>query len=482
MEGRAADWREKPGHALAVVLGAAALCWPALWCGYPFLNVDCITYLASGRRVILLLLGRPYSTDYLRSEIYCAGIYLLHWNKSAWPVIAFDALLTAWMLWLVVQALMPNRPLRGVSAERRPLRVYAERRPLRVYAGLVAVLCVFTTASWCVSELLPDSLGVVLYLGLYLLVFARETLRPWETVTVSAVVCWAVTTHPTYMPIALGLCACLALCACLRWRPMHGRGRRLLQATAILLLGLCAEVGVNDRIFGRPFIISPHPPYLMARIVADGPSHDYLREHCPTLRWVLCDSVDKLPWSDDDFLWAPHGVYASATPEQRAELSKEEMPLVLGTLREYPLRQARVSLRNFTAQLTHFAIDPAGYDNPWMVSMFDLVIPGSKAKYLRTQSREKALHRLLFAAVQRIVVDLSVVAALLLLPWTWRLRDGPDRSRLLGLSLVVIYVLLANAAVTGMLSGVYARYQGRVVWLLPMLVCLLLARWRAAAS
>lgn len=458
MAGTTAYSRAMTSRALAVVLGAVTLCWPALWCGYPLLNVDCITYLATGRHVILLLLGQPLSTDYLRSEIYCAGIYLLHWNKSVWPIIAFDALLTAWTLWLVVRALLP-------------------RRPLRVYVGLMVMLCVCTTASWCVCDVLPDSLGAVLYLCFYLLVFARESLRLWESLTLSVVACWAVTTHPTYLPIACGLCVMLAVSACLRWTPMQGRARGVLWVTGIVLLALAAEVGVNARIFGKPSLLGPHPPYLMARIIADGPAHDYLREHCPALQWVICASVDKLPWSDGAFLWAPGGIYASATPEQRRELSREELPLILGTLRAYPLRQARASFGNFRRQLTSFSIEPEGYDNPWMISMFDLVIPGMKARFLHAQMREPALHRALFAGVQRVVVNLSAIAVVLLLPWVWGLRNGPERSRLLGLSLVVVYVLLANAAVTGVLSGVYARYQGRVVWLLPMLACLLVVQW-----
>jgi hypothetical protein len=460
MAGKAADWQGRASRALAVVLGAVGLCWPALWCCYPFLNVDCITYLSSGRRVLQLLLGdRSLSSEYLRSEIYSAGIYLLHWNRSAWPIIAFDALLTAWTIWLLVRALVPLRLL-------------------RLYAGLVAFLCVFTTASWCVCDVLPDSLGAVLYLSLFLLVFARESLRRWETVTLSGVACWAVTTHPTYVPIASGLCAMLALSAWLGWMPMQGRAPGLLQVTGIVLLAMAAEAGVHARIFGKPSLMGQHQPYLMARIVADGPAHDYLREHCATLHWVICESVDKLPWSEVDFLWSPNGIYASATPAQRQALSAEELPLILGTLRAYPLRQAGVSFRNFIAQLTQFAIDAAPYENPWMISMCDLVIPGMQAKFRRANERGKALHRPLFATVQKVVVGLSAAATLLLLPWVWRRHQRPEVSRLLGLSVVVAYVVLANAALTGVLSGVSPRYEGRVIWLLPMLAYLLLVRWR----
>jgi hypothetical protein len=50
------------------------------------------------------------------------------------------------------------------------------------------------------------------------------------------------------------------------------------------------------------------------------------------------------------------------------------------------------------------------------------------------------------------------------------LRRRP--ARLIGLSAVVIFVIIANAFVTGVFSNVEDRYQSRVIWLLPLLAIL----------
>jgi hypothetical protein len=51
------------------------------------------------------------------------------------------------------------------------------------------------------------------------------------------------------------------------------------------------------------------------------------------------------------------------------------------------------------------------------------------------------------------------------------LRRRP--ARLIGLSAVVIFVVIANAFVTGVFSNVEVRYQSRVIWLMPLLAILL---------
>jgi len=50
-------------------------------------------------------------------------------------------------------------------------------------------------------------------------------------------------------------------------------------------------------------------------------------------------------------------------------------------------------------------------------------------------------------------------------------------SRLVSLAVLIVFVVIANAAVTGILSNVDDRYQGRVIWLLPLLAGLLLLTW-----
>jgi hypothetical protein len=51
-----------------------------------------------------------------------------------------------------------------------------------------------------------------------------------------------------------------------------------------------------------------------------------------------------------------------------------------------------------------------------------------------------------------------------------------------GLAVAVVVALLANAAVTGGLSGPHERYQSRIMWLPPLAALLGIAALRRAAT
>jgi hypothetical protein len=278
--------------------------------------------------------------------------------------------------------------------------------------------------------------------------------------------------------LAVGLTCSLAVFAAFRSRLLRGYAQPLLRVAVLVVVAAGVQVGVNARVFGHATLMGPNVPFLMARIVADGPSHSFLEDYCGELHWTLCRSVHKLPWYEEDFLWAPDGIWQSASPQDKAELQAEEIPLLLGTLRTHPLRQFKRSSRNFLMELTAGGIADASYDNPWMIANLDNFHPGTTAAYLAARPRFNGLPRRLLRHLQEGVAAIAAALCLALLPWVWR----KGNERLLGLETVVSFVVLANAFLTGVTSGQDARYEGRIIWLLPMLAfllvgCLLQARW-----
>jgi hypothetical protein len=50
-------------------------------------------------------------------------------------------------------------------------------------------------------------------------------------------------------------------------------------------------------------------------------------------------------------------------------------------------------------------------------------------------------------------------------------------GRVTGLTTIIVMAVVANAAVTGILSNVEDRYQARVIWLVPLLAGVLVLEW-----
>lgn len=458
--------------ALAVVAAAGMLCWPALWNRYPLLFPDSVTYLEDGRYLLRALLFHRLDPAAARSVFYSLGIYLVHWDRSLWPVVGLQAVLTAWVVWLAVRAVVG-------------------RRGVLVYLLLMAALSGLTTVSWYVSFVMPDILGPLVYLAMWLLVFARETLSRGERWGLCVLAVWGITAHATHLMLALGVSVLLGmmLWAVRRWeaeemlRGVSGVG--VAQAAALVAGAVVLQLGANAYLFGHASLFGNHPPYLMARVVADGPGAEYLRQNCagsaelppgrPGLDWAVCAHVNALPDNDDDFLWAPGSIWLGADKATQKRLLAEEMPLVRASVRAYPRQQLARSWANFTGQLNDFSVYDFD-DNDWMRAHIGLVIPSAVWQYPRSRQAQDDMPVDFFTPLIRWVVIACAVLLAGLLPWMGLRR----RVRLLGLVLVVVPVLVANAFVTAVLSSSDSRYEARVIWLLPLTAALAGMDWFAA--
>lgn len=438
----------------AVLVGALLMSWPALYNGYPLLYPDSMTYLEDGRLVARALFLHRFSDYYgMRSFIYSLGILPWHWNITPWPIVALHALLTAYVIWLVVRSILP-------------------RQTVTRYLVLVVPLSLFTGLSWFVSLIMPDILGPVLYLSIYLLVFARDTLSRAERLTLVLISWWAMASHITHLILAAGLCVVLASLLVLRREPMSRRLRAIGGVAMMVLLAAAAHLALNWYLYGQPSLNGDRPPFLMARVISDGPGRWYLERHCGSVKLTICDYVHDLPGTADDFLWRPDGIWQSASEATEERLRQEEIPFVLATLRTYPREVLSIAAANFWQQLTTFGLVGLG-PSPWILEVFQQVLPGARSHYLQSRQGQDALPVKFFTSAQDWTVITSLVLIGALTPLMWRSRP----PRLVGLSAVILSVVIANGFVTGVLSMVEARFQGRVIWLLPLLAGMLVLEW-----
>ena len=436
------------------MLGALFMMWPAIFNRYPLLYPDSMTYLENGPPVARAVFLHQLSDYYgMRSFIYSLGILPFHWNTTLWPIVLLQAFLTAFIIWLVVRSILPTRMVSW-------------------YLVIVAFLSLLTSASWFASLIMPDILGPVLYLCIYLLVFARDTLSRAERIAVAAIACWAVASHATHLMLAAGIWLLLAaLWVIFRNGFMSSRLKALGEVAAIVMIAALVQVALNSYLYGKPSLNGERPPFLTARLIADGPGRWYLEQHCRETKFAGCGRIRDLSDDSDQFLWADDGVWKTSSSDAQEQMLHEEIPFALATPRTYPRAQLSKSASNFWQQLNTFEI---GFDpNNWMVQQFDEVLPAGKARFLQSRQAGNDLPFDFISLIQNWTVAASLALIVIFGSLLWR-RWTP---RLAGFALVIIPTVLANAFVTGVLSTVEDRYQSRVVWLIPFLAVTLAFVW-----
>ena len=440
------------------------LCWPAIWNGYPIVFADTGTYLSQ---------AIEHYAGWDRPVFYSLFMLPLHATISVWPVIVAQALLTAWVLWLVAGAL---GRVTGIA-----------------FVGGVGLLSACTWLPWLVCQLMPDLFTPLLVLLIWLMAWVPERLAPRQQVAVAGLAGFMIATQTSSLPLACVLLALGAVASFAKsWRlrtasvriahvsepPRLSAGRRWLLIVlppALAVLGLC---GVNLAAHKR-FAVSPFGNvFLLARVIYDGPGMAALRRDCPVRQWGLCRFLDRFPANSDDFLWTED------SPLRRAGgpkiVSREAGAIITAALLADPVGEARAAFGNGLEQLSRFASGDGL--NAWPTQVSPVIErhfpPREQVEYAAARQQTGSLSvPPALAYLHRIVGLGGILCCAMLLPVAIK-----RRAACAGLLLTVLVSLPLSAMITGSLSAPHDRYQARIMWLPPFIAVLSTLRLRPRIS
>jgi hypothetical protein len=431
----------------AIPLAALLLLWPALWNGWPLVFSDTADYLwiwtTPGLRGI-----RPPAYGWL--------IGPLHLGRTLWPVIAAQALLTAWLVWLVLRRA-------GLSSG-------------WVLLGITAVLAVATGAPWFVSWVMADALTAPMVLAAVVLMLGglarAEAIGVWLALTASTAV------HLTHLPT---LAAIIGVAAAIRlfrrdiavtWSGLAGAFLALFAAPVFNLLANWLSTGTATLAFGSSL-------FLGARLVGDGLMQAYLSAHCPDPAWTLCADIATLPRDSDQFLWSPDSVVWRDRDFFRLEdeLAALNPRVIAAHLREFILNGLRRGLDQLVTARVGTDLSVRVNENQQL--LVRVVIPrfadalgpaAGQALDAARQTNEEIAR----ALPARIAGPVSLLAVPVVALWFALDRDA-RRSPLAMLALAVGAAAIANAFVVGLGGAVHDRYAARLMWLFPLVLAILIA-------
>lgn len=368
------------------------------------------------------------------------------------------------------------------------LSSYLPGRPWLV-AAIGLATAGLTAAPLFTNYLMPDFLT-----GLAVLAMLRLLLPPartWpETVAWAALLLFALVSHVSHILVGFGLFACsFAVLPLLRVRISRSGSATV---AAILVLAVTAGMlfsAAVSKVTGTP---PQRPPFLAARMIDDGPGMALLRDRCAgpdgagglgAGPYVYCRYMDRLPVDSVTFLWSQDpatGVFGAADAQTRQRMAHEQMPFALDVLRHYPLAQLRASLRLFREQLSRFGVEEFAYSGR-LRTMIDRLLPSEqRGEVTATRFYANRFDLTGFGRVTRLgaLAGLIVLVAANLAGLQRGRGPGPEAEAwrvLQAISLLIVLACLGNAAVTGILSEPFDRYQARIVWLLVVAAGLQLA-------
>ncbi len=419
--------------------------------------------------------GRPSQASTImgaRAPSYALFLYGTQRLGGLWLTAALQAWAMAWTVWLLARGV---EPLRSLAA----------------FWALSAALAATSTLPYVTSFAMPDVFGGVTAAGIVALLVWWDRYGAGERAGLAALLLFAFTTHGSHPAVALVMGGAGAV---VLWLFGAGRGRALARgglviglALASLAVGAAGEAWL-DRAGSIPLL---RPPFLTARLVADGSGRTYLHTACrdPAAKggaaYRLCAHAREPLTNSEAILWAENpriGVFTPADYDERLALIGEQGRFVRGVLAYDPVGAAGSALRNWGLQLARAYVDDPLRNQAfflrvryWRRTSLPAIMPdpapcrnrreGCRPLFRYTQVEVWTTGWALLAIA--FVVGRLGSSGLPQALWRRRLGWSDPETRAMAAMAAIAAALLVNAAVCGVTSGPFPRYQARVVWLIP---------------
>ncbi len=339
-----------------------------------------------------------------------------------------------------------------------------------LYLGFVFFCTLFTGLSVHVSTLMPDIFAPMMILGLGLLLLAPG-LRVLDKVIISVILFYSMAVHYAHLFTAFLILAAVTLLYLVYRKRQAIRLRPLLLSWGVVLLSALLIPTVNW-MMGEAFGLSKGGHvFMMQRLVHWGVVEEYLDEVCPEKGYRFCEYKDDIPlnfiWNQESPLYKTGGWMEN----------KEEYQAIFGEVFSDWQYQRIILARSVETTLElFFSFDVGDTTAPELEgsSPFETIkiwFPEQWRRYLFSRQSFKKLDFTLLNYVQRVVLLGGLFISILLLLSG---RVPLWQKVLVGFFLIC---LLANAMVCGPLSGVFARYQSRAMWLILLPLFLLAAQY-----
>lgn len=441
---------KKVSAILCLLISTLMLCFLAIYNGYPLVfNNDSGMYIENA-------FDNWVAPD--RPKLYGLFILVSSLARSLWLVVFVQALIVSLVLWYY-------------------FKYFATGKFHLTYLLFMATISFGTSASFEVSWIMPDVFTSVSILSLGLLLFAGNITKR-DAVINSLLVVLSISVHNSHFYICLLL---VMIVYALFFVPVvrtlyyklglkHSKGLYCFFLILFSYFFMGAVHYLNDGHFkttrgGSVFILS--------NFIEMGVVDIYLDDNCDQHSYKLCKYKDSLP---NNFLWD----YNSPIKKTGGwEVNRVEYSAIIKEIISTPpyLKMVIYQSTIYTfKQFFNFDFVDIWKPSERINSAIRLHFPQEYPLHMSTKETNFKLHVALMHYLQSLIIGVILSCYVLIFLFT-KIRSTDN--------LILFYILmgmLINAWICGTFSGVFPRYQARVVWMLPLPLFLIISRLNIYAS
>jgi hypothetical protein len=249
---------------------------------------------------------------------------------------------------------------------------------------------------------------------------------------------------------------------------------RLRLPAAVIVCGLAVTAGLaGGKLYA--YIVKAslgastnNPPFMTARLIADGSGRKYLQHHCYGAHFYICEMRTPIANDSETFLWGAldkGAVWVNNTSEARKQLSEQDVKFATSVTLHDPAGVLFSSASNSARQLAKIDFDDILHYSTLEKALLSALEPS----YFTDISRSRAFtgswpkSTIELEEMLLMVTSYAGIAVMNLRRDIW---GGPIRK----FANHTLLFIVINATACGSVSGVFGRYQGRVVWVMAWVV------------
>src|SRR5260221_4121881 len=158
-----------------------------------------------------------------------------------------------------------------------------------------AVTLAVTPLSFFISLLVPDVFASYLILGLGILIGFWDSLKLADRSILLAIIFYSALTHTSHLILLIALGSIFAFVWLLTKRATSARSYAPpLVILALVLAGIVGQLAFSFTTRHTIHADPVQPPFVTARIIADGPGYQVLQKNCAQKSFVVCNYMDQL--------------------------------------------------------------------------------------------------------------------------------------------------------------------------------------------
>ncbi|OQP61068.1 hypothetical protein A3860_04950 [Niastella vici] len=422
---------------LAIITATVVLCFMAFHNRYPLIfNCDSAMYIEAAN-MGMVRADRPI--------LYGLFVMFMSLHKSLWLVVVVQAMIVAFV----------------VNCYFRYFTSAANYIPY--YLSFIVLISFFMGGSFVTSWLMPDVFTPLSILCIGLLLFI-EKLKLAELIVISILTVVSIAMHNSHFFICLSFT--LLLLAGFAFRQIRYKYqaagiqiKRLLFTIVLVVVSNVFLSAVHYKYSGEFKASRGGPIFLMGSFIEMGVVDTYLAENCGRKNYKLCQYRKALP---NNFMWASKSPIHKTGGWEGNELEYSAIIKDILTTPAYLKTVVYNSIILTSKQFFHFETGEAGVPLETVVNVIQDYYPNEALRFMNARQSNGTLHFEFINHTQTLIVGICLFLFLLVFIY------GKLTVRFRLLIIFILTALLLNAWFCGTFSGVYPRYQDRLVWLLPL--------------